>query len=267
MENKIYRILGFCSYYWQSIASPRFRNQVYHASGDATLGKYAFVSWNHQEGGEKGQVVVGECKEYNLALLEMISHSMIEEDALVDSLQLYQKFCTDSESKKGASKHASSTSHAHAYGESNRLSDASEPTAHTIAPEKEFGNGLREKERFIIAIEEFVALVAGLLVFCEIMKGGVLIYAMDNKLVERWLETRTSNHPVAAHLLMIIAAIEADYQIKVFAGNVRTFHSIVASDFTRLELAKCLAQYGMSLVPAPDWAQWLQLGWVTCALI
>ena len=99
------------------------------------------------------------------------------------------------------------------------------------------------------------------------MKGGVLIYATDNKLVERWLETRTSNHPFAARLLMIVAAIEAAYHIRVFAVYVRTYHNTVADDFTRLELADCLLRYGMSLTPGPDWAQWFQLGWIRRALI
>ena len=66
---------------------------------------------------------------------------------------------------------------------------------------------------------------------------------------------------------MIIAAIESAYHIRVFAGYVRTYHNTVADDFTRLELAKCLAHCGMSLVPGPDWAQWLQLGWIRRALI
>ena len=37
------------------MASPIFRNKVYHASGDATLEKYALVFWNHQEGGSGGK--------------------------------------------------------------------------------------------------------------------------------------------------------------------------------------------------------------------
>ena len=44
------------------------------------------------------------------------------------------------------------------------------------------------------------------------------------------------------------------------------YHNSVADDFARLDQATCLAQYGLTLVAGPDWAQWFQMGWIRRAL-
>ena len=59
------------------------------------------------------------------------------------------------------------------------------------------------------------------------------MYAMVNKLLERWLETRSGNHPFAAFPLMLVAAMEASYHLHAFAGYLR-------SDFTHLTLQESL---------------------------
>ena len=53
------------------LTTPRFRHNVHHASGDATLDKYTSVLWNPAGPKEKGQLVVGDCKEYHQTLLDI----------------------------------------------------------------------------------------------------------------------------------------------------------------------------------------------------
>ena len=87
----------------------------------------------------------------------------------------------------------------------------------------EVGTTLQGEEIFIIATEEFFALICGVLAFIDEFKGGLLAYATDNKIVEAWLDKRSANHPLACFVLVLLAAIESTYKLYVFYCNFYSF--------------------------------------------
>jgi len=187
--------------------------------------------------------VVGDCSDYHDALLHAVTQSEAEELELVRKYAFFLNFESD-------------------------LDTSSDPIE-TYDPLSGGPHRSPESEdtRFIIAIKEFCALVAGLVAFSEILTDCLLVYTTDNKLVEGWLEGRDSNHPFAAYLIKLVAAIEASYHMRVFAGYVRTYHNTVADDCTRLDLDECALMHNLDFVDPPQWNLFLAKLWGHRALI
>jgi hypothetical protein len=224
--------------------------------------RYASVLWEPSESTGCGKVISGLCEEYHRPLLAMMAQGEEEQNDLVERLSLKQQLYA---AGKEVFPQLEPESPSLPEGGSDGANRPSATThGHDVAAEHEGGKTLQEEERFIIAIEEFFALISGLV---EELKGGILVYATDNKLVESWVENRTANHPLATYLLLLIAAIETFYHIQVFAGYIRTYHNTVADDFTRLPIPACLKKYGLNLVEAPSWEIFLSLGWIKRALL
>eukprot|EP00972_Heterocapsa_arctica_P069511 10270077-Heterocapsa_arctica.AAC.1 len=89
----------------------------------------------------------------------------------------------------------------------------------------------------MIALLEMLAYVVLAAVRGAAWKGLLVIYVTDNQNAKSWLVKRRAGHPVARHLLRILARIEAHYSFRTEGLFVRTYHNTTA-DWTTREMKK-----------------------------
>ena len=89
--------------------------------------------------------------------------------------------------------------------------------------------------------------------------GLLVLYVTDNQNTKTWLQRRRAGHPVARHLLRVLARLEAKYCFHTGGLYARTYHNITADWITRevksLVEEDLLGRGWTKLEPPDAWGQ------------
>jgi len=95
-----------------------------------------------------------------------------------------------------------------------------------------------EDDKVIIAIAEFLLLVVAAASLREQWEGKLVVYAGDNQVVLRWLETRTAGVPYARYILRLLDFLEIVGGFKLVGVYIRSQHNATPDALTREDWAK-----------------------------
>ena len=234
------------------LAVPAYSGRVKWTSGDATPEKYAGINWSADglAPGFQGEVMVASCQEYRGHLRTMMRHSE-------ESLRQVAELLLDRDELLGDSAVGCLSLCGARDGSPRSRTDLL----------TEAGNTLEDESLFIIAIDEFIVIIALVVRYGPGWTHCVIIYASDNMLVQQWLDSRVANHPLATFFIMLVMALEADFRLRVHVTYIRTYHNTAADDFTRSDTQGMLEKYKLVQVDAPDLAPFLKEGWVRRAFV